>query len=151
MMPPTMYMLFRPLGIAPLPAQDDAAAISAASATPGALKLTTLGGRLLWEHPDRKPVSTLAELELLDDAEMAEGYADGRAGEPEPGGNRGRAYWHGWRNGRVDGGYAQPDAAMIRLAREVRLRAEAEREAHHQKARDRIALGGRPPGRRFRL
>ena len=36
------------------------------------------------------------------DAEMQEGYRDGRDGEPEPGGNRSDWYRHGWLNGRDD-------------------------------------------------
>ncbi len=68
---------------------------------------------------EREPVRTVAELDSLDDAEIAEGYHDGRAGEPEPGGNRSKSYWHGWRNGRVDGGRAEPDAAMRELVRDV--------------------------------
>lgn len=65
---------------------------------------------------DRTPVEDAAELALLDEAEMIEGYHDGRSGEPEPGGNRSKSYWHGWRNGRVDGHHAEPDAAMRLLA-----------------------------------
>lgn len=36
------------------------------------------------------------------DAEIREGYQDGRAGEPEPGGNRSDWYRFGWMNGRDD-------------------------------------------------
>ena len=63
----------------------------------------------------RQPVTTLAELDALDEAEIIEGYHDGRAGEPEPGDNRSLAYWHGWRNGMVDSGRAKPDAAQMKL------------------------------------
>lgn len=49
-----------------------------------------------------KPVTTLADLDSLCDDEVNEGYRDGRAGEPEPGNNRSRSYWHGWRNGNGD-------------------------------------------------
>lgn len=68
----------------------------------------------------RIPVSTLAELDTLDDDEIVEGYRDGRAGEPEPGDNRSKSYWHGWRNGARDGGYTDPDgdAAMAKLVHE---------------------------------
>lgn len=68
---------------------------------------------------DRIPVSTLADLDTLDEAEILEGYWDGRAGEPEPGNNRSRSYWHGWRNGRVDGRHDKGDQAMQALARAV--------------------------------
>ncbi len=45
------------------------------------------------------PVRTLADLETLDKNEIMEGYLSTTPGDPEPGPNRGRAYWHGWRNG----------------------------------------------------
>lgn len=64
----------------------------------------------------RMPVISLAELDALDDAEMREGYLDGFAGEAEPGGNRSKSFWHGWRNGRVDGGHDRKDAAQAVLA-----------------------------------
>lgn len=51
---------------------------------------------------DRKPVVTVAELDSLDPAEILEGYWDGKDGLSEPGNNRSKAYWHGWRNGRSD-------------------------------------------------
>lgn len=51
---------------------------------------------------DRSPVTTLEELNALDSDEMIEGYRDGRGGDDEPGGNRSKSYWHGWRNGRSD-------------------------------------------------
>lgn len=66
-----------------------------------------------------QPVRTAADLDTLDDAEIVEGYHDGRAGEPEPGGNRSRSYRHGWRVGRVDGGHAQPDADGMVLVEDV--------------------------------
>ena len=69
---------------------------------------------------DRAPVSTVLELAALgDDAELLEGYFDGFNGEPEPGDNRSKAFWHGWRNGAVDGGHRQSDAAQAALAHEV--------------------------------
>lgn len=51
-----------------------------------------------------EPITTIADLDTLDSDEIVEGYRDGRSGEPEPGNNRSRSYWHGWRNGMVDGG-----------------------------------------------
>lgn len=72
------------------------------------------------EHPVYgQPVTTIADLDQLDSDEMYEGYRDGRAGEPEPGGNRSRAYWHGWRNGAVDGGHREKDEAQAVLAAAV--------------------------------
>ena len=61
--------------------------------------------------------TALEELDTLDRAEVLEGYFDGRAGEPEPGDNRSRSYWHGWRNGALDGGHRKKDEAQAALAR----------------------------------
>lgn len=65
------------------------------------------------------PVRTKAELELLDEAEMLAGYQSGYSGDAEPGSNRSRSFWHGWRNGRVDGKHDEIDCHQIALAREV--------------------------------
>ncbi len=51
----------------------------------------------------RVPITKAADLDALDLDEMVEGYWDGYRGEPEPGDNRSLAFWHGWRNGAVDG------------------------------------------------
>jgi hypothetical protein len=67
-----------------------------------------------------QPVRTAADLATLDEAQILEGYHDGRAGDPEPGNNRSRSYWHGWRNGRCDGHHAEPDAAMFDLIADLR-------------------------------
>lgn len=61
-------------------------------------------------------VTTIDDFRLLDDGELMEGYLDGVSAMPAPGSDRSRAYWHGWRNGRVDAGLAQPDAAQMLLA-----------------------------------
>lgn len=62
------------------------------------------------------PVTTVDELDDLDETEMVEGYRDGYRNEPEPQGNRSKSYWHGWRNGMIDGGHMKPDAASKALA-----------------------------------
>lgn len=63
------------------------------------------------------PVHTMADLAVQDEDDMSWGYRAGLRGDPEPLGSRySRAYWHGWRNGRVDGGHAEPDAAQRLLA-----------------------------------
>jgi len=67
----------------------------------------------------RIPTTTVAELNTLDDAEIIEGYWDGFNGEPAPGDNRSLRYWHGWRNGAVDGGFIEKDDAQAALAKEV--------------------------------
>lgn len=68
--------------------------------------------------PERVPVATVAELATLDEAKVLAGYLDGFNGDPEPGDNRSKAYWHGWRNGTHDR-TGKSDAAVQRLAREV--------------------------------
>ncbi len=65
------------------------------------------------------PVTTVADLDQLDEAEMVEGYRDGYRGDPEPQGNRSRSYWHGWRNGAVDGKHRDLDPAQMVLVRAV--------------------------------
>lgn len=65
------------------------------------------------------PVTTADDLATLDDGEILEGYRDGFEGEREPGNNRSRSYWHGWRNGRVDGGHDEIDTAQRQLAHAV--------------------------------
>lgn len=79
------------------------------------------------------PVTTLTDLDTLDDVEVVEGYHDGRSGSGEPGNNRSRSYWHGWRNGRVDGHHQPKDAAQAELAHEY-LRRERDRRAAQTEA-----------------
>lgn len=73
--------------------------------------------------PDTKmnfePVRTKADLDTLDHAEIVEGYRSAERGDPEPGPNRGRAYWRGWRNRMIDYGELPGDDASHQLAREV--------------------------------
>ena len=64
------------------------------------------------------PISTVLELETLDEGEIVEGYQDGLKGEPKPNGNRSKSYFHGWRNGMMDGGYIPLDKFSINLAHE---------------------------------
>lgn len=64
-------------------------------------------------------VSTKAELALLDDSEMVAGYLAGFNGEPEPGSDKGRSFWHGWRNGASDAERRESDAAQQQFAREI--------------------------------
>lgn len=66
-----------------------------------------------------RPVTTVDDLATLDQEEVVNGYVDGFGGEPEPGNNRSRSYWHGWRNGAVDGGHREADSAQRELARGV--------------------------------
>ena len=61
------------------------------------------------------PVRTVSDLKSLEEGDVLEGYLDGVSGYPEPGSDRSRGYWHGWRNGRVDAGLADPDLARVML------------------------------------
>ena len=65
-----------------------------------------------------QPVRTKADLDTLNEADILEGYMSAQRGDPEPGENRGRAYWHGWRNRMIDMGAIKPDAASAQLAHE---------------------------------
>jgi hypothetical protein len=71
------------------------------------------------------PIKTVAEFKQLDDGEILEGYFDGFHGGPAPGSDRSRSFWHGWRNGQVDAGRAEPDLAQQLLAQEFLLNASA--------------------------
>lgn len=57
-----------------------------------------------------QPVRTLDDLDALDATEMTEGYLSTERGDPEPGENRGRAFWHGWRCRMMDYGEIEADA-----------------------------------------
>lgn len=65
-----------------------------------------------------EPVRTVADLDTLDEAEIIDGYRSAERGDPEPGPNRGRAYWHGWRNRMIDLGVIPGDDASRQLAHE---------------------------------
>jgi hypothetical protein len=71
------------------------------------------------------PVVSLDELDALDSAEMVEGYHDGYQNEPRPSGNRSKSYWHGWRNGMMDGKLMPVDASAMVLVRAVVARNRA--------------------------
>jgi len=66
-----------------------------------------------------EPVRTKDDLESLDQAEIVEGYVSAVRGDPEPGPNRGRAFWHGWRNRMIDYGELPMDDAAMQLAHEI--------------------------------
>lgn len=65
------------------------------------------------------PVRTIADLRTLDEREIFEGYLSAEVGDPEPGINRGRAFWHGWRNRMIDKQLIPIDDACRELAREM--------------------------------
>ena len=63
-----------------------------------------------------KPVETLADLANLDEDEIVAGYRSGQCAD-EPGSDKSRSYWHGWRNAQTDRGRVQPDIHQTRLVR----------------------------------
>lgn len=65
-----------------------------------------------------QPVRTKAGLDLLDEDEILQGYWEGLDGADQPGSDKSRSYWHGWRNAQVDRGRAKADDAQRQLARE---------------------------------
>jgi hypothetical protein len=68
-------------------------------------------------HPEFAPVFDLADMDALDMDHVLAGYRAGLRGDPPPTASYySRAYWHGWRNGAVDGGHAEKDAAQAHLA-----------------------------------
>jgi hypothetical protein len=65
------------------------------------------------------PVRTKADLDCLDEGDIVEGYRSAERGDPEPGENRGRSFWHGWRNRMIDKGELPKDEAAEQLARDI--------------------------------
>lgn len=66
-----------------------------------------------------EPVRTKADFDTLNGAEVLEGYMAAELGDPEPGQNRGRSYWHGWRNRMIDMHVLPVDDAAMQLVREL--------------------------------
>lgn len=70
--------------------------------------------------PSRKaaqPVTTVLELQSLDNSAMVRGYGAGRKNAPDYA-ERDRGYWHGFLNGLVDGGHSRISAEQERFARD---------------------------------
>lgn len=88
---------------------------------------------------ERIPITEPDDVFTLDEAEMIDGYNDGRANEA-CGDNRSTAYWHGWRNGMVDGGHAKGDDAQRilagKLVKDGRLRLRFEADEQGWRGRD---------------
>ena len=63
-------------------------------------------------------VTTVDDLLSLDQAEMVEGHLSAERGDPEPGPNRGRSFWHGWRTRMMDLGQIEIDDDHRALVRE---------------------------------
>lgn len=62
------------------------------------------------------PVQTLEELDTFNKDDLVNGYHAGRRNDPEPF-NKGKGYWHGWRNGMIDNRHMKGDAAYYLLAK----------------------------------
>lgn len=67
---------------------------------------------------DFEPVKSIADFRCLDEAEVMIGYMDGVQGLSFLVASVNRSYWHGWRNGAVDGGFIVPDEAQVELQKE---------------------------------
>lgn len=63
-------------------------------------------------------VRTVAECRRLDESDVMLGYLDGFQGNSISSQSISRSYWHGWRNGAVDGGFIPPDEAQVELEKE---------------------------------
>lgn len=72
-----------------------------------------------------EPVRTLDDLDSLSETDMIEGYTSGERGDPEPGENRGRAFWHGWRCCMFDLGQLKADDFHRKLVRDWLARQRA--------------------------
>jgi hypothetical protein len=59
----------------------------------------------------------MADLGSLDGALIVKGYTSAERGDPEPDPNRGRSFWHGWRNRIMDLVVIEHDEASRNLAR----------------------------------
>lgn len=66
-----------------------------------------------------RPVETVSDLNALEEDEILQGYRDGLACADEPGSDKSRGYWHGWRNAQTDKGRANPDVHQQRLVRDM--------------------------------
>ena len=69
--------------------------------------------------PEFTPISNIHDLAMQDSAEMIEGYRAGLDAAPEPGSDKSRAFWHGWRNGMTDKGRQPIDQAQRELAEQI--------------------------------
>lgn len=77
------------------------------------------------------PVRRIEDLDTLDENDIFEGYQSAERGDPEPGENRGRGYWHGWRAKMMDLGEIPIDDDHRVLTVQVVARAAKERAARN--------------------
>ena len=79
------------------------------------------------------PVTTVEELDTFNKDDIVNGYHAGTRNEPEPF-HRGKAYWHGWRNGMIDKKHMPMDYAAEFLARAiVRSREKSPEQVEQEK------------------
>jgi hypothetical protein len=69
-----------------------------------------------------EPVTTLAEYDALDPGDVIDGYEAARRGRPEPGDDRSRGYWHGWRVYMMGSGALPTTSEQRALSEAVRAR-----------------------------
>lgn len=72
-----------------------------------------------------QPLSSVRELYVLDEDDCMAGYLAGLDGSPEPGSDKSKSYWHGWRNGMMDKGRLPIDEPARNLAAEFVRRQRA--------------------------
>ena len=63
-------------------------------------------------------VSTLTDLNNLDQDEVLQGYRSGWDGLSEPESDKSRSFWHGWRNAMIDKQIIPSDEECANLAEE---------------------------------
>jgi len=72
-----------------------------------------------------RPLSSVRELDTLDGQDCMAGYFAGLDGASEPGSDKSKSYWHGWRNGMMDKGRLPIDWPATNLAAEFVRRQRA--------------------------
>jgi hypothetical protein len=77
-----------------------------------------------------RPVTTCEDLATLTDAEVTAGYIAGLSAEPLAPQGVTRSFWHGHRNGLMDGGHRPPDEAQQALAHAVYVEHQTRHAAH---------------------
>lgn len=65
-----------------------------------------------------QPLKSAAELDLLDMDDCVTGYRAGLHGDAEPGSDKSKSFWHGWRNGMMDTNRMPHDADARAVAGE---------------------------------
>lgn len=70
-------------------------------------------------------IATLEEFDALDSDQVFAGYVEAKPGDPEPGENRGKSYWHGWCNRMRDAGVLDCNPTHANVVHLVRLREDA--------------------------